>query len=215
MFKKIDIKIWDRKENYDWFINHNRCKINMTVNVDITNLYDHIKSQKFRWYPTLSYIVAKIVNKHDEFKMAHDKNNNVILFDEVHPRFPVFHEEDKKISIIWNKYNENFTEFYNSFLEKLELYKDKRGMSVGAPFPTNIFDLSSIPWASFTSFNCDTYDDGMWLAPVIFMGKYFKENDKILLPVSFTIHHAVCDAYHVSMFFKEFEDLARGSQNWM
>lgn len=42
-FKKIDIEKWDRKENYTWFTTKNRCKINMTMNVDVTKLIEIIK----------------------------------------------------------------------------------------------------------------------------------------------------------------------------
>ena len=42
-FKKIDIENWDRKEYYNWFTTKNRCKINMTMNIDVTRLINVIK----------------------------------------------------------------------------------------------------------------------------------------------------------------------------
>ena len=32
------------------------------------------------------------------------------------------------------------------------------------------------------------------------MGKYYKENDKILLPLAIQVHHAVCDGFHICRF---------------
>lgn len=42
-FTKIDMNNWDRKENYNWFTTKNRCKINMTMNIDATKLISIIK----------------------------------------------------------------------------------------------------------------------------------------------------------------------------
>lgn len=42
-FKKINIENWDRKEYYNWFTTKNRCKINMTMNIDVTRLIKVIK----------------------------------------------------------------------------------------------------------------------------------------------------------------------------
>lgn len=45
-FTKINIDTWDRKENYNWFTTKNRCKINMTMNIDATALIRKIKEKK-------------------------------------------------------------------------------------------------------------------------------------------------------------------------
>ena len=66
-FKKIDIENWDRKEYYNWFTTKNRCKINMTMNIDVTRLIKVIKENQLRCYPTFTYIVSRAVNEHDEF----------------------------------------------------------------------------------------------------------------------------------------------------
>ena len=42
-FKKIDMNTWQRAESYTFFTTQNRCKINMTMQLDVTNL---IKKQK-------------------------------------------------------------------------------------------------------------------------------------------------------------------------
>lgn len=214
-FKKIDMEKWDRKENYEWFTTKNRCKINMTMNVDVTNLVKIIKQNKLRCYPTFTYIASMVINKHDEFKMNYDESGNLGVYDIIHPRYPIFHESDEKISILWTEYSEDFKVFYSSFISDIEKYGEKRSMAVKGKFPPNCFDMSSLPWSSFTSFDCPPTHDVVWLPPFVMVGRFFESNDKMLLPVSISVHHATCDGYHVSRFFSEFQNLAKDFEKYL
>ena len=53
------------------------------------------------------------------------------------------------------------------------------------------FPISSIPWASFTGFNLNINNEGDFLLPIITCGKYFNEENKVMLPVSLQVHHSV------------------------
>lgn len=214
-FKKIDMEKWDRKENYEWFTTKNRCKINMTMNVDVTNLVKIIKQNKLRCYPTFTYIASMVINKHDEFKMNYDESGNLGVYDIIHPRYPIFHESDERISILWTEYSEDFKVFYSSFISDIEKYGEKRSMAAKGKFPPNCFDMSSLPWSSFTSFDCPPTHDVVWLPPFVMVGRFFESNDKMLLPVSISVHHATCDGYHVSRFFSEFQNLAKDFEKYL
>ena len=207
-FKKIDIGSWDRKENYTWFTTKNSCEINMTMNIDATNLIKIIKEKKLRCYPTFTYIASKVLNANDEFKMNYDEDGNLGIYDVIYPRYPIFHESDKRISILWTEYSDDFKVFYDRFINDINTYGEKRSMCAKGPFPPNCFDMSSLPWSSFTSFSCPVLDNKIWLSPFVMVGRFFESDGKILLPVSMTIHHAVCDGYHVSKFFNEFQELS-------
>jgi chloramphenicol O-acetyltransferase type A len=45
-------------------------------------------------------------------------------------------------------------------------------------------------------------------APIFTLGKFEKDNDKILLPIAIQVHHAVCDGYHVGKFAEGLQALA-------
>ena len=207
-FKKIDMNTWQRAESYTWFTTYNRCKINMTMQLDVTKLIKTIKQNYLRHYPVFTYITSKVVNRHDEFKMNYDENGDLILYDVVHPRYPIFHDSDKRLSILWTDYSENFKTFYDDFISDVNKYSEKRGMAVKGQFPMNCFDMSCLPWSSFTSFDCPPTKDTVWLPPFVMVGKFYPKDDKILLPISISVHHATCDGYHVSRFFDEFQNEA-------
>lgn len=207
-FKKIDINTWQRAESYTFFTTYNRCKINITMQLDVTNLIKTIKQNELRCYPVFTYITSKVINRHDEFKMNYDEGGDLILCDTVHPRYPIFHNSDKRISILWTDYSENFKTFYDDFISDVNKYGEKRSMAAKGKYPINCFDMSCLPWSSFTSFDCPPTKDTVWLPPFVMVGKFYSNDDKILLPISMSVHHATCDGYHVSRFFDEFQSEA-------
>lgn len=204
-FNLIDMEKFKHASRYKYFFNDCRCNFSMTANIDITKFLSTIKKNNLKFYPCYIYIVSKIVNKYDEYKMAVDAENKLGVWDELNPCYPNFHEDDETISMLWTDYKNNFDEFYNDFIKESEVYKNKRGYFVKGVAPKNIFQVSCIPWIKFTSMNFQLFYGGTYLFPIITCGKYFEQGGKILLPVSVQLHHAVCDGYHMCRFFNELQ----------
>ncbi len=81
--------------------------------------------------------------------------------------------------------------------------------------PANTFPLSCIPWVSFTGFHLSVYHNAGYLRPIFTLGKYFKQDGKMWLPLSAQVHHAVCDGYHLGRFLNEVQALAFAAPTWL
>ena len=210
-FQKIDLDNWKRKHYYDYFMNKEnkmRCRFGMTANIDITNLLNVIKTNKLRCYPTFTYLVSKVLNRHECFKVD-EYNGELILWDKLHVRYPMFNEYTKTITSIWLEYDDDFNVFYKNALKDIEKYSGIQSMYAKENFPPNFYDITSIPWVSFTDFQIDMYEvDGTWLLPMVAIGKFFNFGDKVLMPVSIKLHHATCDGYHAGVFYNDLQNLA-------
>ena len=66
--------------------------------------------------------------------------------------------------------------------------------------PPNSFNVSMMPWATFTAVNLNLYNGGTALLPIFTMGKAFFADGRRLLPLAIQAHHAVCDGYHIGRF---------------
>lgn len=209
-FKKIDLNTWERKHYYDYFMNAEnrmRCRFGMTANVDITNLLAVIKTNKLRCYPTFTYLVSKVLNSHECFKVD-EYNGELIVWDKLHVRYPMFNEDTKTITSIWLEYSDEFDIFYKNALNDIQKYSGIQSMYAKGKLPPNFYDITSIPWVSFTDFQIDMYGtNGKWIMPLVAIGKFFERDNKILLPVSVKFHHATCDGYHAGMFYNELQNL--------
>ena len=80
-FKPIDISQWNRREYFEHYLNQVPCSYSMTLNLDLTELLKEIKKRDIKLYPTMIYLLSMVVNRHEEFRMAIDKDAGVGVFD--------------------------------------------------------------------------------------------------------------------------------------
>lgn len=148
-FTKIDINNWTRKEYFDHYFDNTPCTYSMTVKLDISKL----KKDGKKLYPTLLYGVTTILNRHEEFRTALDKNGQVGVFSEMLPCYTIFHKETETFSSIWTEFTADYTEFLQNYQKDIDAYGERKGMFAKSNPPENTFPVSMIPWTSFEGFN--------------------------------------------------------------
>lgn len=198
-FHLIDMETWTRREVYKHFINEVRCTYSATVPIDITNL----KGQ--RLYPAMIWLLTHTVNQMPEFRTALTEEG-VGIYDRMHPAYTVFNKENQNFSGIWTEFNDDYQEFLRAY------EADRAAFSCSVKFapkpgrPSNSFDISMVPWFTFTAFDINVFDEGKYLLPIFTMGKSFDANGKRMLPLAIQVHHAVCDGYHVGRFVEALQE---------
>lgn len=215
IFHPIDIDCWSRKPYFEHYFNHVRCTYSMTANLDITLLQAELKNMGMKLYPALIYMIATVVNRHREFRTCLDSEGKPGYWDRMSPSFTIFHEDDKTFSSIWAPYSEEFGAFYEGCLRMTETYRNAKQLFPETGEPPNTFPISCIPWVGFTGFNLNIYADGSYLLPIFTIGKYDRQDKKIVLPLSAQLHHAVCDGYHAGLLFNELQGMAADCKKWL
>lgn len=206
-FVKIDIKTWSRAKTYMHYMTDIPCTYSMCINIDISRLMERVAKSKLKLFPVCLYGISRIVNQHREFRMALDAQGNLGYYSLTNPCYTVFHEEIEAFTDVWTKYSEDFNAFYQNYMDDIAQYKNEQCM--GKPVvDANIFNVSCIPWTSFTGFNLNLQNGYDYLPPIFTIGKYFEEGGKMLLPLAIQVHHAVCDGFHTARFVNELQDWA-------
>lgn len=211
---KFEIKDnnWKRYNIFRHYIDNLRNVISMTCDIEITGFLDYVKKNHYRFYPGFMWAVSKIINSHEEFKLGWNDENQVGCYDIIHPYFAHFYKEDEQCVLLFTEYNENLATFHNNFVNTLEKYKDCRAFDF-KNVPKNVFNVSCLPWIHYKSFDIHVFDEGKYLAPVVTWGKYTQADDKVIIPLSFNIHHAVADGFHLSRFFIELQEYMDSFKN--
>ncbi len=205
-YTEIDLNTWDRGEVFAFFIENMRNVMSMTVDIDVTSLVTFVKAHGLKYYPTMMWIVSKVVNSHDEFKYGWNDDGKLIRWDYVSPYYADFHKQDERFVKLITEYSEDLLEFHTRFMSDKEKYQSLRAFDL-KDIPKNTFDVSCMPWVKYKNFDIHVFDSGTYLPPVITWGKYDNENDKITMPLSMNIHHAVADGFHLCRFFNEVQEL--------
>ncbi|TDN50949.1 type A chloramphenicol O-acetyltransferase [Scandinavium goeteborgense] len=206
-YTPVDLSRWARKEHFEVFQSFAQSTFNQTVLLDITALLKHIKEVGWKFYPTIIFLLSKIVNSHAEFRMAM-KNNELVIWNEVHPNYTIFHNETETFSALWSHYDGNIHHFQNVYSEDVARYGNNFSYWPKAESRENIFFISAIPWVSFTSFNVNVANMQNFFAPMFTLGKYYNQDGKILLPLAVQVHHSVCDGFHVARLINELQDMS-------
>ncbi|WP_310607579.1 type A chloramphenicol O-acetyltransferase [Buttiauxella brennerae] len=206
-YTPVDLSRWARKEHFEVFQSFALSKINQTVLVDITALLKHIKEVGWKFYPTIIFLLSKIVNNHAEFRMA-IKNNELVIWNEIHPSYTIFHNETETFSSLWSHYDGNIHHFQDVYSEDIARYGNNLSYWPKEESRENIFFVSAIPWVSFTSFNVNVANMQNFFAPMFTLGKYYQQDGKVLLPLAVQVHHSVCDGFHVARLFNELQEMS-------
>ena len=61
---------WKRKPYFDYFFKNIKTKYNITHHIDITDLYTQIKNNNLKFYPSFLFVIMKIINQNQEFRMS-------------------------------------------------------------------------------------------------------------------------------------------------
>ena len=202
-FKIIDRENWSRKEYFEHYFSNVPCTYSMTTKLDITKI---IESKK-KLYPAMLYYLTTIVNRHVEFRITFNKDNELGVYDEMLPCYTIFHKDTETFSNLWTVYCKDYEEFYKMYENDLRQYGNQKGMFGKPDVPDNCFTVSMIPWVSFEGFNLNLQKGYDYLLPIFTMGKYYEENGRILLPLAIQVHHAVCDGFHLCRFINELQEL--------
>ena len=205
MFKPIDTSSWKRKPYFDHYFNQIRCTYSITVNIDITKVLSFKDRNKIKLYPLLIYVISKAVNKYEEFRTAINDRGEIGVWETLSPCYTVFHKDSESFSNIWTEWNDDLNLFLSNFEQDSKRFGQIDRIDAKPNTPANVFPISSLPWTTFTGFNLNIFADGTYLLPIFTYGKYFKDGNRYLIPLSIQVHHAICDGFHVSRLINEIQ----------
>ncbi len=93
-YKIIDKEKYYRKGVYRHFTQDCKCSTSMTARIDVTELVKYSKERGTKFYINFLYILSKVLNSRDDYKMAYLwENDELICYDVINPIQYVFHED--------------------------------------------------------------------------------------------------------------------------
>ena len=186
-----------RKSHFEYFNSLAFPYVGVTVNVDITELLKVIKAKKLPFFLTICYNVSQSANQVAEFRQR-ILENQIIEYDFCRTSHTVALGDGTYCYCDLNG-NCSFEDYISYATQEQELSKQRNSIDEGDSTLDKIF-ISTIPWISYTSLINPTpvpADSN----PRITWGKYFMQNERVLLPVSVLCHHALVDGLHISEFY--------------
>ena len=205
-YRKLDLDHWSRAGHFAYYRRQIRCGYSMTVSLDVTDALHFSRVNHCRFYACMVYAATAVVNRMEAMKMMLCPDGSPGVWEEVHPNFTVFHQDDCTFSDLWCHYHPDFASFNREFQETVETYGSVHGVKGREEQPANFFCISCVPWVEFTGLQTYSAGGDPNLFPIITYGKYHEEHGRFLLPLTLTIAHAAADGYHTSQFFAKLQE---------
>lgn len=209
--RKIDMENWKRKQHFDFFKKFDYPQFNISVDIDITNFKNYLDENNLSFFKSMVFLVTKNANQIEEFKYRIIDENQVVILDKVNPSFTIM-AENNLFSFCNSEYHADREQFFKSMQASIEEYKENPRISDQAN-PLKAIYLTSLPWISFNSITHPIDIKNVDSNPRISWGKYYEEDEKIMLPFSVQVHHALMDGYHASKFINNLKEMFDQPQN--
>ena len=199
---------WDRKSTFDFFNTFEIPFYNITANVDVTSLVTFCKKHNYSFLVACLYLSQKTIAQIPNFRYRF-VNDEVRLYANTQAGCTIL-LENKSFAFCYFDPIQQMDEFIRKGEKSIHQLKSNPDFAPRSGDVNMIF-YSVIPWVSFTSFQHARRFEKDDSIPRIVFGKYFKQAQQHLMPVSVEVHHSFVDGYHVGQYFeilqKEINDL--------
>ncbi len=198
MTKYLDVTNWARRDVFEWFRGFDKPYFNICTRLDVTNLLAALRDR-----PGVSvmlayhYFALRAANEIEPFRYRL-RDGKVIIHDVVHGGTTVMLPNDN-FTLAYFEYDADF----ETFIAGADRAVKEAQSGDGAFRPDTRDDMihcTTLPWISFTSFSHARNWKREDSVPKIAFGKFFKENNRTLLPFSVEVHHALMDGLHVGRY---------------
>jgi chloramphenicol O-acetyltransferase type A len=202
--KAIDLNHWDRKEVYDFYKGLDHPMFSITVQMDVTHLYQKVKLEKTSFYLSFMHIALQEMNKMEAFKYRFMQEEPVI-FDVIHPSYTDLIPNTERFKIVTVDFLEDRLSFIKSAQEASSIQGDQF-IDLSKEVQSDLVYISTFPWAGFTQIthahNINKYD----AIPRLTWGKFVDVNGHKVMSLNIEVHHAFVDGYHVGKFIEHLQE---------
>lgn len=206
MQRILDIETWNRKEHFRFFSQCDGPLFGIVADIDVTDGYSFCKENGIPFFLYYHFKSIAVVNRIEEFRYR-TEGNEIIIFETIHVTTTIS-RTDNTFAFAFIPFTESFSEFTQSAKAEIERIRHSTGLGITPDTGrSDVIHFSTVPWIKFTGVtharNFKHHDS----VPKITFGKYFRKNERLMMPVSVNVHHGLMDGYHVGRFLELFEQL--------
>src|SRR5210317_1738164 len=118
---RFDTDNWYRKNQFEFFKNYQDPFFNITVNLEVGQLYDHCKKHELSFFLAYMYVALKAANEIQEFRLRL-KDGMVYEFSEIFFGSTILND-DNSFSICYFENSDSMMDFIKNGRNLIEQHK--------------------------------------------------------------------------------------------
>ncbi|MEP6635126.1 MAG: CatA-like O-acetyltransferase [Acidobacteriota bacterium] len=201
----LDVDKWGRRDLFHFFLDFDNPYFNICTSLNVTRLLEMLRSrQDLNVSLAYHYFALRVANEIEPFRYRL-RAGRVLMHPVIHGGTTVL-LPNESFSFAYFDYQADFEKFMTDAQRSVAAVKSGGGNFNPLESDDRIH-FTTLPWVSFTSFaharNWGREDS----VPKIAFGKFVKENERIMLPFSVEVHHALMDGLHVGRYISRLEEV--------
>jgi chloramphenicol O-acetyltransferase type A len=208
----LDLDSWPRRQAYAFFRDYDYPHVALCANVDVTATRQALKARGHSFTIGVVYLIARVANDIREFRLR-IRDDQVVEHELVHPGF-TFLVNEEAFAFCWTQYRPSHARYAEHAAAQVAATREHPAVE-DEPGKDDVLYLTAIPWVSFTSFMHPLALDPCDSVPRFAWGKYLKEHDRLLMPLSVQGHHALMDGIHIGRYYQRIQKLLDQPETWV
>ncbi len=203
-YKILDKHLWNRKEHYEFFSKLDYPFFGITSEIEVTQCYNFAQEQQLSFFISYLYLSLAAAQEIENFRYR-IVDDQIRIYDIVHAASTVF-RKDESFAFSFVPFDSRFESFVSDAKKEIDRVQCLEGLCFddNAIRPDAIH-FSALPWIKFTNITHAHSNKNNDSCPKISFGKVFWRDDKLWMPISIYVHHALMDGYHVGLYLDKFQ----------
>lgn len=203
MAEHLDTDTWARREAFEYFRRFDKPYFNVCVRLDAAPLKAEVAARGQSFSLACLFLTLRLANLHEPFRYRLD-GGRVRVHDEVHGSSTVL-RDDESFGFAYFDHSTDWPRFHRDGRAAMAAVRSR-----SAPFEPRVDEnalvhYTTLPWLHFTSFSHARNWGREDSVPKLAFGRLQAEGDRLWLPVSVEVHHALMDGLHVGRYVQALE----------
>jgi chloramphenicol O-acetyltransferase type A len=196
----VHIDSWQRKETYQFFRGFVMPYFNIHTEIDVTLLFQYCKRNNLSLFMGYHHMSGYAARRVENF-LFRIEGEQVVKYEGVDLSTTIINKADN-LAFTHFPYKESLEEFCENSKPLLEKYRNSGKLFNGHNGP-DVLHCTTLPWFKFKGIQHAFTEHDVNGIPKFAYGKFEVENNRVIMPISIGLHHALGDGYHVGLFLDE------------
>lgn len=209
----LDIATWPRRDAFAFFRRFDKPFFNVCTRLDVARLKAALPAGA--GLSLACYFIAlRLANRHEPFRLRIE-SERVRVHEVVHGSTTVLRDDGESFFFAELEYVNDFRAFAAKAGAAIEAARTLHAAFDPKPDDVARVYFTSLPWLHFTSFSHARnwgHDDSI---PRFALGRAEPDGERLWLPLSIEVHHALMDGVHVGRYVQDFEAALRAPEAWI
>ena len=210
----LDIERWPRRESFQFFRGFDKPYFNVCVRLDAAPLKAAVRASGTGSFMLAYHFIAlRIANQHEPFRLRLE-GGRVRVHDVLHGGITVLRDDDS-FGFAYLPYDTDWARFCARARPVLEAARARSASFEPRPDDTGVIHCTTLAKVPFTSFSHARNWGREDSVPKLAFGRADREGDRLWLPFSVEVHHALMDGVHVGRYVEAMEQAFAEPQTWL